>query len=97
MNNRRELILEKLQRILRDEWPAETEALVLDTNTSLFYEGIGLDSVDGATLLLAIEEAFEIDIDKNALGQSHFKTIGSLTNFIEESLPTEHYGQADGD
>jgi acyl carrier protein len=75
-------VTEKIITLFRAEWPVETAGLLLEPNTPIFYEGIGLDSVDGATLLLALEEAFDIEIEKEALGQDHFQTIGTLSDFI---------------
>jgi acyl carrier protein len=81
-DNERYLVRDRIIKLLKIEWPGETASLTLDENTPVFYEGIGLDSVDGATLLFALEDEFDIEVEKEALGQAHFKTIGSLTEFI---------------
>lgn len=82
MDNERSLVCDRIIKLLQTEWPKETYSLILDEDTPVFYEGIGLDSVDGATLLFALEDEFAIEVEKEALGQAHFKTIGSLTEFI---------------
>lgn len=74
--------IDKLIGLFRTEWPVETSGMVLDETTPIFYEGIGLDSVDGATLIMALEEEFDIDIDKEALGQDHFQNLGTLQAFL---------------
>lgn len=49
----------------------------------LFEGGIGLDSVDGLELLVAIERAFDIEIDDSDLGGEVLKNVHSLVDFIE--------------
>jgi len=49
----------------------------------LFEGGIGLDSVDGLELLVAIERKFDIEIDDSDLGGDILKSVRSLVYFIE--------------
>lgn len=76
------VVFKRITNVFRNEWPVETAGLDLTADTPVFYAGIGLDSVDGATLLLALEEEFDIEIEKESLGQDHFETIGRLTELI---------------
>ncbi|GLC81974.1 acyl carrier protein [Lacrimispora brassicae] len=66
------------------------DSLNLDINVSeigddvlLFDGGIGLDSVDGLELLVAIERKFDIEIDDTDLGGDVLKNVNSLVAFIE--------------
>lgn len=49
----------------------------------LFEGGIGLDSVDGLELLVAVERRFDIEIDDSDLGGDVLKSVHSLVDFIE--------------
>lgn len=49
----------------------------------LFEGGIGLDSIDGLELLVAIERRFDIEIDDSDLGGDVIKSVHSLVDFIE--------------
>lgn len=49
----------------------------------LFEDGIGLDSVDGLELLVAIERKFDIEIDDGDLGGDVLKNVRSIAEFIE--------------
>lgn len=49
----------------------------------LFEGGIGLDSVDGLELLVALERRFDIEIDDSDLGVEVLESVHSLVNFIE--------------
>lgn len=49
----------------------------------LFEGGIGLDSIDGLELLVAIERIFDIEIDDSDLGGDMLKNVNSLVSFIE--------------
>lgn len=49
----------------------------------LFEGGIGLDSVDGLELLVAVERKFDIEIDDSDLGGDILKSVHSLADFIE--------------
>lgn len=49
----------------------------------LFEGGIGLDSVDGLELLVAVERRFDIEIDDGDLGGDVLKSVHSLVDFIE--------------
>lgn len=82
-------IFQQLLRLLQSEWPRETAAIELTVDTPLFYKGIGLDSVDGVTLLLALEETFQIEIPQELLSQDDFSTIGTLTSFILQFQPID--------
>jgi acyl carrier protein len=86
MDKNKEQVLAQLLELFKTEWPTETAQLNLQPGLPIFYEGIGLDSVDGATLLLALEEVFRIEIEKESLAQDHFATIDTLATHIVQLL-----------
>ena len=55
----------------------------IGNDVPLFEGGIGLDSIDGLELLVAVERAFDIEIDDSDLGGDVLKTVNSLVSFIE--------------
>ena len=55
----------------------------IGNDVPLFEGGIGLDSIDGLELLVAVERAFDIEIDDSDLGGDVLKNVNSLVSFIE--------------
>ena len=55
----------------------------IGNDVPLFEGGIGLDSIDGLELLVAVERAFDIEIDDRDLGGDVLKNVNSLVSFIE--------------
>lgn len=55
----------------------------IGNDVPLFEGGIGLDSIDGLELLVAIERVFDIEIDDSDLGGDVLKNVNSLVSFIE--------------
>ena len=76
--NRAELtttIIRCLSDVLRTELPDVTE------QTSLFGE-LHLDSTASLELLMAIEEAVEIEFDMEELNMDNFRTVGTLVDSV---------------
>lgn len=79
-------IVATIAEIVQAEWPANAPTGGLSPETKVFYEGLGLDSIDGVTLVLSLEERFEIAIDQDRLSMEVFETVGTLASFIAERL-----------
>jgi len=56
----------------------------LDENTRL-SEDLGLDSTSVLSLLMALEDALDMQVDPDTLEQRHLETFGSLAGYIAES------------
>ena len=56
------------------------EADVLDYDTPLFNEGIGLDSIDSLEIISAIDEAYGVPM--TGVGKEHFKNIDALAAYV---------------
>ena len=73
----KELIIESLD--LEDISPDD-----IDTDSLLFGEGLGLDSIDALELGLSIHKKYDIKLDANSEDvKKHFQSIASLAKFID--------------
>ena len=72
--------LSKIQQIVADQLGIEAEKVVPESN---FTKELGADSLDVVELVMAFEEAFEIDINDEAAG--NIATVQDALDFIEEN------------
>jgi acyl carrier protein len=73
------LIVEVL--MLEDIRPEE-----IDSETPLFNEGLGLDSIDSLDLAMALEEAYGVQTTEDAdANRSRFGSVRSLAAFVAAS------------
>jgi acyl carrier protein len=61
-------------------WNTET----LTAEVSLRTGGLGLDSVDMLEVIVAIEHRFNLKVEDAESGQRHFRTIGSIAEFVAQ-------------
>jgi acyl carrier protein len=54
----------------------------LDDDAPLFGEGLGLDSVDALELLVALERAYGIRIQSDAVDKTIFTSVAHLAAFV---------------
>ena len=72
-------ILEKVCSIVSEQLSVEASEVKADSN---FQNDLGADSLDTVELVMALEEAFDIEIpDEAAEG---IATVGDAVKFIEE-------------
>jgi acyl carrier protein len=64
-----------LPRILKRDMPAPPE-------DSRLFDGLGLSSSKTLELLLELEDALEIQIDVEEIGQDDLETVGTLASFV---------------
>lgn len=86
--NRSELsaiVLELLEKETGESYPG------LEENTSL-RQGLNLDSLDMAGLVLHIESRFDIQIETELL--EHIKTVGNLLDMLEKKIAAKGGKQA---
>jgi acyl carrier protein len=69
--------LSKIQQIVADQLGIEAEKVVPESN---FTKELGADSLDVVELVMAFEEAFEIDIDDDAAGK--ITTVQDALDYI---------------
>ena len=71
---------EKLQNIVGLQLGIEPEKIKPEAD---FAKELGADSLDVVELVMAIEEAFEVDIDDEAAG--NIFTVQDVLNYIESN------------
>jgi len=74
------MIFDKLKEIIKDELGFETDDLTLEST----LEDIGADSLDAVELIMAIEEAYDIEIAEADAQQ--FTSLGNITSYIESKI-----------
>lgn len=75
----KKLIVETLA--LEDTTPDE-----IDTDASLFGDGLGLDSIDALEIAMVLEERYGVTLDDDPeANQQIFESVRTLTAFVIES------------
>jgi acyl carrier protein len=72
-----------VKEVLRDVLDLGDRVDAFDAQTPLFEGLIEFDSMAIVTVLVALEERFDIEIEDDEIGGETFETLGSLTLFIE--------------
>lgn len=60
---------------------------LIELDTPLFGDGIGLDSVDSLEIIAGIDMLFNVSV--LSIQHEHFQTIGTLSSYIANALETE--------
>ena len=69
--------IETLQQAIKKELGRDLGTLTKDTS----FEELALDSLDVVQMVMAIDEAFDIEIDDDDV--ENLKTVGQLLDYIE--------------
>lgn len=67
---------------------ADDAVLSAPPDTPLLREGVGLDSLGGALLLARMKASFGVDVADEDLNLDSLATIGTLTVFIADRMPS---------
>ena len=81
-----ENVVEKLKRLIVDELDVNIKLNEIDETTSLFEEGLGLDSVAIMEFISLIETHFGFQFSDNELNMEPFQNIRTVANFISTKL-----------
>ncbi|SHM95319.1 phosphopantetheine-binding protein [Flavobacterium chilense] len=57
----------------------------ITAETSLFREGLGLDSIDALELVVIFERDYGIDVEDIEAMSPHFATMGTLSQFVSDN------------
>jgi acyl carrier protein len=72
-------IVEKVKQIIREQLGVEEDEI---TPTASFVDDLGADSLDTVELVMAIEEAFDIEIPDN--DAEKMRTVQDVIDYIEK-------------
>jgi acyl carrier protein len=72
-------IVEKVKQIIREQLGVEEDEI---TPAASFVDDLGADSLDTVELVMAFEEAFDIEIPDNAAEK--MRTVQDLIDYIEK-------------
>ncbi|NJL25767.1 MAG: hypothetical protein HC902_11720 [Calothrix sp. SM1_5_4] len=64
--------------------------------TSLREGGLELDSVDILEVIVAIEHHFNVKVDDAEMGKKHFRTLGSIAEFVQVQKKMTQHARAVG-
>lgn len=72
------MIYETIRTIIAEHLGIVESRITMDTSIS---EDLEIDSLDAVEIIMAIEDAFSIDVDEEALEQ--FTTIREIVEYVE--------------
>ena len=75
------MVFDKIKEILAEQLDADADDMTMDTDIA---KDLGADSLDVVTLLMAIEDEFEVEIPDEEI--ENIKTIGDLTEYLESNM-----------
>ena len=73
-------MFEKIRDIIVETLGCSESAVTMEAK---LMEDLGADSLDAVELSMAIEEAFDITIEEDAL--TNFKTVGDIVNYAQDN------------
>lgn len=73
-------MFEKIKDIIVETLGCSESAVTMEAK---LMEDLGADSLDAVELSMAVEEAFGITIEEDAL--TNFKTVGDIVNYAQEN------------
>lgn len=88
----REVLLERVRRILIENLGVRREADEIDPDTPLFGTGLGLDSVDAVELLVSVEAEFDVRLPDEGAGRMALRTLNTVVDMVR-LLKGDHGGR----
>ncbi len=74
------MIFEKVKDIIAEELGIEAETIQIDSDLA---EDLGADSLDAIELIMAVEEAFDVEIADNEA--TKIKAVSDIVSFLEKA------------
>lgn len=78
-----DLRTELKEKIITELNLEDMEVSDIDTNESLFGDGLGLDSIDALELIMIIEKDYGIKLADPSQGKDILNSVDSMAMFIE--------------
>jgi acyl carrier protein len=81
-------VKEQLKKIIVEELNLEEISPEdIEDDAPLFGEGLGLDSLDAVEIVVLLEKHFGVEVKSLDEGREAFRSINTLTAYIEERMP----------
>lgn len=80
-----ELVLELKKQIIEVLNLEEMTPDDIETDSPLFGEGLGLDSIDALELIVLLEKKYGIKLASPAEGKAIFKSVGTIADFVSNN------------
>jgi acyl carrier protein len=80
-----ELVLELKKQIIEVLNLEEMTPEDIETDSPLFGEGLGLDSIDALELIVLLEKKYGIRLANPAEGKAIFKSVGTIADFVSKN------------
>lgn len=80
-----ELVLELKKQIIEVLNLEEMTPEDIETDSPLFGEGLGLDSIDALELIVLLEKKYGIRLANPAEGRAIFKSVGTIADFVSKN------------
>ena len=74
------MIFDKVKDIIIEELGVEEDKVLIESNLS---DDLGADSLDAIELIIAIEEAFDVEIPDNEA--TKIKIVSDIVKFLEDA------------
>ena len=74
------MVFDKVKDIIAEELGIEEDKILLDSD---LFEDLGADSLDAIELIMAVEEAFDIEIPDSEA--TKIKLVSDIVNFLIEA------------
>ena len=72
------MVFEKIRELIVEQLGVEEEAITLGTH---LMKDLEADSLDAVEIIMAIEDAFSIEVDEEAIEQ--FTTVREMVEYVE--------------
>ena len=82
MSVRKEVLGEKIRRLVVGKFNLDIEPHDISDEQSLIELGVGVDSVSTLEFIMELEEEFEVFIDESEVDPRVLETVGSLSEFV---------------
>ena len=82
MSARKEVLGEKIRRLVVGKFNLDIEPQDISAEQSLIELGVGVDSVSTLEFIMELEEEFGVSIDESEISSEVLETVESLSEFI---------------
>lgn len=82
MNARKEVLGEKIRRLVIGKFNLDIEPQDISAEQSLIELGVGVDSVSTLEFIMELEEELGVSIDESEVNLGVLETVDSLSEFI---------------